>query len=424
MKAPVDSRFFHIVLFKLYSAMKVSVKVLMSCILFYLNSFIVKSQPRFMYIQADTEDAFSVQLNQNKYTSDSERCIIIPKLAKAEYSLFLISQNQEKQFVISIVDKDLSLLIKNNGESWVLLNVINDHIIQPQPAILPTLTGKIKTNSKHSFGNVLADVINDIEFRKYIELASNNKTSTQTTSIKVKAKDSAQEKQQLIAIQQQELDIIEPNNETSGIIKAAQEEKKEGIEIVFYDFNSKATDTINIFIPIYDTAISIVQNNTDEQQITKDIKAADTTSINNDSLNKDGFDNFIVDVKHEKPITDSISNPFKSSNVDTANTPSTKNVSPNCKQLAIENDFIKLRRRMALQPDETAMLQIAKKALKTKCYTTEFIKNLGALYLNDQYRYQFFEMAYPYVYDPSNYHILETQLIDTVYKEKLYALLQ
>ena len=45
-----------------------------------------------------------------------------------------------------------------------------------------------------------------------------------------------------------------------------------------------------------------------------------------------------------------------------------------CKDFATENDFLKLRKKMAAENNTDAMIIAAKKYFKSRCFTTEQIK--------------------------------------------------
>jgi len=95
-----------------------------------------------------------------------------------------------------------------------------------------------------------------------------------------------------------------------------------------------------------------------------------------------------------------------------------------CKNLATQEDFIKLRRKMADQTDDNAMLTVAKKTFRTRCFTTEQIKNMGALFFSDQGRYTFFETAYEVVSDGQNYEVLKNQLTDPAYIARFESMIR
>ena len=74
---------------------------------------------------------------------------------------------------------------------------------------------------------------------------------------------------------------------------------------------------------------------------------------------------------------------------------STKTTNSDCKDLASNSDFLKIRKRMAAEKDNDAMVLAAKRFFKTKCFSTEQIRNLSFLFLSDEGRYMFFDAAYP-----------------------------
>ncbi len=95
----------------------------------------------------------------------------------------------------------------------------------------------------------------------------------------------------------------------------------------------------------------------------------------------------------------------------------------NCRQYATEEDFLKLRKKMAAENDNDDMIKVAKKVFKSKCFTTKDIKNLSALFLNDEGRYNFFDAAYSYVSDSDVFNTLKDQLTDTYYLNRFKAMI-
>lgn len=77
--------------------------------------------------------------------------------------------------------------------------------------------------------------------------------------------------------------------------------------------------------------------------------------------------------------------------------------------LASEEDFKRFRLQMAAASNESEMLLLADKSLKQFCYSTEQIKNIGVLFIDQKNRLSFFLVAKPYLYDIKNFGQLETQ---------------
>jgi hypothetical protein len=89
-----------------------------------------------------------------------------------------------------------------------------------------------------------------------------------------------------------------------------------------------------------------------------------------------------------------------------------------------DNDLDKLRKKMVASGNDDKMIQTAKKYFEGKCLTTAQVKSLGALFLTDDARYNFFDAAYKKVYDISAFSSLESQLIDPYYKKRFRAMLR
>jgi len=87
----------------------------------------------------------------------------------------------------------------------------------------------------------------------------------------------------------------------------------------------------------------------------------------------------------------------------------------NCLSIASENDFLKLRKKMAAQRTEEGMISESKKVFKSKCFTTEQVKNLGNLFLNEAGKFQFYETAYPFNSDQDNFASLQVEFKDAYF---------
>ncbi|GAB2818303.1 DUF4476 domain-containing protein [Ferruginibacter profundus] len=95
-----------------------------------------------------------------------------------------------------------------------------------------------------------------------------------------------------------------------------------------------------------------------------------------------------------------------------------------CKSFASEEDFLKLRKKMAAEESEDKMVDLAKKLFRSKCFTTEQIKNLSVLFLKDEGKYKFFDAAYPFVSDSYNFGTLEAQLTDNYFITRFKAMIR
>lgn len=113
-------------------------------------------------------------------------------------------------------------------------------------------------------------------------------------------------------------------------------------------------------------------------------------------------------------------------NVSDKNVPVTRAtmVNSDCKSFADASDYFKIRRKMVAEDEELDMVKAARKVFKTKCFTTEQIKNLSALFLKDEGKFMFFDAAYAFVSDSESFHTLEKQLTEVEYRNRFKAMVK
>jgi len=86
-----------------------------------------------------------------------------------------------------------------------------------------------------------------------------------------------------------------------------------------------------------------------------------------------------------------------------------------CAVLANNDDFLKLRRKMAARTNDAGMLEEARKYFREKCFNTEQIRNLSSMFLSSAGKYNFFEIAHEYASDVENFPSLQSELRDENY---------
>lgn len=94
-----------------------------------------------------------------------------------------------------------------------------------------------------------------------------------------------------------------------------------------------------------------------------------------------------------------------------------------CKANASDDDFLKIRKKMAAETTDEGMVEASKKFFKSRCYSTEQIKNLSLLFLSDAGKYSFFDAAYAHIYDPQNFPTLQAQLKEDYYVNRFKAMI-
>jgi hypothetical protein len=78
---------------------------------------------------------------------------------------------------------------------------------------------------------------------------------------------------------------------------------------------------------------------------------------------------------------------------------------------------------MAARATDEAMVDEARKSFKSRCFTTEQIRNLSALFLTSAGKYQFFDAAFMHVSDPEQFASLQSDIKDDYYLRRFKALI-
>ena len=414
----------------------------------------------FIYLQTDNQQPFYARMGEKVYNSTPSGYLILSNLRDSNYSLNIGmqgSQLTDQPYSLTVNKKDQGFLIKNFGDKgWGLFNLTTMATIMPvSNPVNPLQTVKTEKREDNAFTNLLAKVADDstIKERPIIEKPVEQKTEAAALNTEKKDEvksdvkditparedeikkgiiiapvvinekpktDSPAVKEQVQesnnAAQIKEDSILAAKNKEAELLKQEELRKQDSIEkaktqvtseaeykrsivrlksessttagigLVFFDMlTEQVTDTIRILIPSEIKKATTVPSN---QQVKKflDIPAAD--SVNKETAGKA---------------------PIKSNN---------------CKAVANEDDFFKLRKKMAAGNNDDAMITEAKKVFKTKCFSTVQIKNLNVLFLTDESKYKFFDAAYQYVSDPENFSSLQSELKEEYFINRFKAMLR
>ena len=181
----------------------------------------------------------------------------------------------------------------------------------------------------------------------------------------------------------------------SVVTRNAEYSNAEGVSIVFVDdAGNGSRDTISILIPQPRPMNLLVAE-----------PAADTKKF--------------LDINTE-PAKETTGSPVAAKETVTAK-PTEK---ANCKVIATDNDFLKLRKKMVAETDDDDMVDEARKYFKTTCFTTSQVRNLGVLFLDDLGKYKFYDMAYVFVSDRENFASLQSELKNEYYINRFKAMLK
>ena len=425
----------------------------------------------FIYLQSENQEPFYTRIGEKIHNSSSSGYLILSKLVDSTYGMFIGvkgSQSPEQSFSLTVNKKDQGYLIKNFGEKgWGLFNLQSFAIVMP--ALVNTVS-LVKTEKRESnvFTDLLAKAADDstikerpvivkveekkpdvmipvVEKKQEVEIKTTDsvvvKPVTSDPPITLVEKPTAkidsvsvikEEKKVVVPIEKKpeviketkpvietkvvektpgsvyQADIIKSEDnpkaeifQRTSIIKRSESSTTEGFGITFHDvYKNGSIDTIKILIPLVKESPVVTSEKKQELKFL-DISSSDT----------------IAEVKVEKKEQ------ATESNIKTEVITKTDQRSNNCLQNATEDDFFKLRKNMASETSNDGMINEAKKTFKAKCFSTEQIKYLSALFLSDESKYNFFDASYTFVTDIKSFPSLLAELKDEYYINRFKAML-
>ncbi len=401
-----------------------------SCLFFLIFTVfftnVQAQQNHFIYFQTENKQPFYIKLDGKKLNSSSSGYLIVPKLPEDTYKIIFGSPanewpEQEIQFALA---KDAGFLIKKFGDKgWGLFDLQSLNILMPGEDVVANNNSeqqpkKEVETQRDNFSEMLATVVNDstIKQKDIVVKEPVNKIDT---------KEKAPEQTQPVT----NVDVNVLQTDTAQqvlytvITKNLQTKGKDGMEMIYTDEYNNNKDTISVYMPL-----------TSDKN--KQPEASKTTSDTNAIIQQQPIptepdvqqkiaDSANLLGKHETMLEKDTSTIIKQGKEDKIEFLPAKSgmINSNCKQYATEDDFYKLRKKMAAEGNNDDMIKVAKKIFKSKCFTTRDIKNLSALFLNDEGRYNFFDAAYPYVSDSDVFNTLESQISDAYYLNRFKAML-
>jgi len=369
-------------------------------------------QNHFIYLQTENKQPFYIKLDKKVYSSSISGYLIISKLQAGIYNFvvgFPKNEWPEQTILCALQDKDYGYLIKNYGEKgWGFFNLQTSNILMAQPS--GQKYAVVTDTKSDSFANMLADVVNDPTIKQADPIKEPLKKV-----VKQEPKVSTSEK------------IIENSNEpiplpVSLITKKSVRKTADGTDIIYLDNANGIIDTIKVFIPsnkevAKNLPIKVVPDV--KEEVKEEVKLVTVKEV---PTQTDKTDTKFLPIDLPNPnVTTS------KTSLDTIQQQVLKTsgmINSDCKNLASDEDFFKLRKKMVASSNTDEMITTAKKVFKIKCFTTDQVKNLGVLFLKDGDKYNFFDSAYPFVYDSSNFSSLQSQLTDTYYLDRFKVMIR
>lgn len=379
------------------------------CLLFVACYFTgTAQQSRFIYIQTENKQPFYVKVDKKLFSSLASGYVIIPKLTDGTYNLsigFPKNESPVQNIQCSIDKKDQGYLLKNFGEKgWGLFNLQTLNVLMPSATVQSA--PPVIVNKTDTFSTMLSEVVNDPTIKQVVQAPKIEPVKKEEPKIEV-------------------ITPIEPAKPEEPIVAAKTETitrtlfntNAEGTEAIYIDKNGDQLDTIRIFIPAEKVQPKPVEVKTEPaKEPLKEIVKEEQTKVVEEQKPV---------VQESKPIVED-SKPVVQETKPEVQEPQKEKVAtnPNCTDQATDADFLKLRKKMASADSDEDMIAVAKKAFKSKCFTTAQIKNLSFFFLKDEGKYQFFDAAYTHVSDKKEFKDLQSQLVDEYYINRFKVMIQ
>lgn len=411
----------------------------------------------FLYLQTDNKQSFYVKINDKLLSSSGTGYLIIPKLKNGDYNItvgFPKDQWPQHIFSVNIANNDVGYHLKNFGEKgWGLFNIqtlettmagtklraIQKPVVETDEAFTDAVSGKetLKVNESNSKTVVTAPkempakelpaAIVETSNKPFIEKVKSNKTvndytvqyishtngNNDTINVEIPIENKKTSTKSIVAKTEEKITEDKPAKESKFLdIELQNPNAKANLD------SNKKTEEKNI-----STADLAVNEKVEEQPkpviIKQDeIKIAETPKSETAVLEEKKV---VVATKVEMPkgpmVQDSISSHFVNKNKPVVL------FNSDCKIAAAEEDFKKLRKKMAAETTDADMILVANKYFKTKCFSVEQIKNLSLLFLNEKGKYGFFDEAYPHTTDTQNFITLQSQLHEAYYVNRFKAMI-
>jgi len=429
----------------------------LSCTLLCLAGFAQKVY--FVYIESESQQPFYLKIGEKTYNSSNTGYLILSKLKDSTY-IFSIGFPQDKwpaqQFSVAVRSKDHGFLLKNFGEKgWGFFN-LQTLSVQMADDAPKDKTGKTGQQNVSLFTEILAKAANDPSLKEKpvaVAKADEKPPVVQPAVVKEDVNPSKEEPVAKSSVNTQSV------SDSSSIVKTETVTKKD--TVVSNQQVQKPIDTLVAFktsvkkeadslktekqLEKIDTLVfaKIDSVKKTEQPIapSKDVYKKSVVTKKSESSTTEGFGLVFIDqlpngekdtirVLIANPQTPLIASKPEDSkkflNISRAAKDSSvavNSIATKCISLATQDEFLKLRKKMASQKSDEAMINESKKTFKAKCFTTEQVKNLGNLFLNEATKFQFYEVAYPFSFDRNNFASLQDEFKDAYFIHRFKKML-
>ncbi|MEO6683336.1 MAG: hypothetical protein ABIN48_11000 [Ginsengibacter sp.] len=441
-----------------------------------LGAMVTNAQDNFfVYLQTENSQPFYARINNKVVSSTTSGYMILPKLKEGRYDVsigFPKNESNEKKFTIEVNNKSGGYLLKNfEDKGWSLFNLQTHALLSPNSGNVGAVASSVSEIKEDPFSQMLASVTKDstllkrnkpilapsaVPVKEQEVIAETVLKEEKTEDSKIKTSESTalmtdrNERPTEVKTEMKSEIIDNPKDVTaaSSPVRILNVTGRDGSEYIYVDKGVNKSDTVTAFIPNKKVNAGSGLANKENNEIAvvkKEVEFTITPTVVS-PIKEDKQNNELSGIKEEvkkspektsveetkKPasqvfiIRDDTPKEKEKSNGSIILLPPVPDKSTNsdCVNVANTNDYLKIRKRMAAGKDNDAMVFAAKRIFKTKCFSTEQIRNLSYLFLTDEGRYMFFDAAYPYTFDSDRFATLVSQLKDEYYINRFEALIQ
>lgn len=270
---------------------------------------------------------------------------------------------------------------------------------------------------------VLAQPIDTIQHQSPVKPLVEEKTAAVISPVNAAVEEQKEkpkeEKTVMVPAEEKPVEIqVEQKLNRSVINRRSESSTTEGFGLVFIDkWEGGINDTIRLLIPNPKQLAGSVKLEPKTEKKFLDIQASAVKPA----------DSPVVSIQEKSvPVNKEVKATIKDSIPVVTAQPvqAEKKELTECTEVAGEQDFFTLRKKMAAAEGDEDMISEARKYFKQKCFTVLQLKNLSALFLNDEARYNFFDAAYKYCADKPGFAALETELKDPYFINRFKAMLR
>ena len=397
--------------------------------LFFLNHLSAQEK-HFVFIQADNKQPFYVSVNGKLYSSTASGYVIVPKLADGTYNFTVgFAQNTfpEQTFSLGIQNKDLGFDLKNFGDKgWGLFNLqtldvtmastANSNVVAKALSESAAAKAPEAVISFDKKKDTTVAVAAPVDTSVASPLAKSEQVTAKSDTAVAATQPATSETVSAPASDKKTPEATAKTEKAADVKKVSEVAGDEGVHLSYVEGTGKNSDTIHVIIPSSPatdapaaTQPAAAPAKSDDKASTTPAQVAASTSSKNDPK----FLDISVTPKKDTAAV-----------AQAAIEPSKVMENSNCKNIATDDDYAKLRKKMASETTDEKMIAEAKKFYRNKCFTTSQIKALSTLFLSDEGRYKFFDASFVSVADANQYYTLQSEFINPAYANRFKALLQ